>query len=73
MDLNPTEFILCHMDRTFPNGEGVEKLLDTGAMWSGIFGIEQSYYWMGNVELPNDFSRLRSLTNFQMRGIQIKF
>lgn len=69
MDLNPNRVVLCHMDRTFPNGEGVEKLLDTGANveWD-FFGIEQSYYWMGNVELPNDFSRLRLINKFSDAG-----
>ena len=65
VDLDPNRVILCHMDRTFPSGEGIEALLDTGANveWD-FFGIEQSYYWMGNVELPNDYSRLRQIKKF---------
>ena len=31
VDLDPNRAILCHMDRTFPSGEGIEALLDTGA------------------------------------------
>jgi len=65
VDLDPNRVVLCHMDRTFPSGEGIETLLDTGANveWD-FFGIEQSYYWMGNVELPNDYSRLRQIKKF---------
>lgn len=52
--------ILCHMDRTHPDGSGIEALLDRGAAveWD-FFGIEQSHYWMGDVELPTDLGRLR--------------
>ena len=69
MDLNPNRVILCHMDRTFPTGEGIETLLDRGVNveWD-FFGIEQSYYWMGNVELPNDFCRLRLIQKFADAG-----
>jgi phosphotriesterase-related protein len=69
MDLNPSRVILCHMDRTFPSGEGIEALLDKGVNveWD-FFGIEQSYYWMGNVELPNDFCRLRLINKFADAG-----
>ena len=68
-DLNLNRVILCHMDRTFPTGEGVLGLLQHGVNveWD-FFGIEQSYYWMGNVELPNDFERLRQINKFADAG-----
>ena len=53
--------VLCHMDRTYPDGEGIRPLLDRGAMveWD-FFGVEQSHYWMDpDVELPTDRGRLR--------------
>lgn len=52
--------ILCHMDRTHPDGSGIEELLDRGvAVEWDFFGIEQSHYWMGDIELPTDLGRLR--------------
>lgn len=56
-DLSRT--IICHMDRTFPRGERVRELLATGVNveWD-FFGIEQSHYWFGDVELPTDLQRL---------------
>ena len=52
--------VICHMDRTFPNGERIAALLATGVCveWD-FFGIEQSHYWFGDVELPTDLQRLR--------------
>lgn len=66
-DLSRT--ILCHMDRTHPDGDGIEALLDRGAVveWD-FFGIEQSHYWMGEVELPTDLQRLRMIRNFAEKG-----
>jgi len=57
-DLSRT--VLCHMDRTYPDGKGIADLLNRGVCveWD-FFGVEQSYYWMGDVELPTDLGRLR--------------
>ena len=67
--INPDRIILCHMDRTYPDGNGIRQLLELGinAEWD-FFGIEQSYYWMGNVELPNDFARLKQINTFADLG-----
>ncbi len=64
-----TRTILCHMDRTHPDGDGIEALLDRGAAveWD-FFGIEQSHYWMGEVELPTDLQRLRLIRGFAEKG-----
>ncbi|NKB52345.1 MAG: aryldialkylphosphatase [Rhizobiaceae bacterium] len=64
-----TRVILCHMDRTHPDGTGIQSLLDRGATveWD-FFGIEQSYYWMGDTELPTDLDRLRLIHKFADRG-----
>jgi len=56
-DLSRT--VICHMDRTYPRGERVAELLATGVCveWD-FFGVEQSHYWFGDVELPTDLQRL---------------
>ena len=61
--------VLCHMDRTHPDGSGIEALLDRGAVaeWD-FFGIEQSHYWMDDTELPTDLRRLRLIRDFAARG-----
>ncbi len=61
--------VLCHMDRTYPDGEGVLPLLERGANveWD-FFGIEQSHYWMGDVELPTDLGRLRAIRRLAEAG-----
>lgn len=62
--------ILCHMDRTHPDGAGIAPLLDRGAAveWD-FFGIEQSHYWMAaDLELPTDLGRLRLIREFADAG-----
>ncbi len=67
--LDPRRVILCHMDRTHPDGAGIAPLLARGAHveWD-FFGIEQSHYWMGEIELPNDLGRLRLIRDFAGMG-----
>jgi phosphotriesterase-related protein len=64
-----TRVVLCHMDRTHPDGTGIAALLDRGAVveWD-FFGIEQSHYWMDDTELPSDLQRLRLIRDFAARG-----
>lgn len=65
-----TRVILCHMDRTHPDGDGIQPLLDRGATveWD-FFGIEQSHYWMSDdTELPTDLGRLRLIRRFADLG-----
>lgn len=61
--------VICHMDRTYPSGEGVEELLATGVCveWD-FFGIETSHYWFGDVELPTDMERLRQIGELMDAG-----
>ena len=61
--------VLCHMDRTYPDGDGILPLLERGVNveWD-FFGIEQSHYWMGDVELPADLGRLRLIAEFAALG-----
>jgi phosphotriesterase-related protein len=58
-----TRVVLCHMDRTHPEGHGIRPLLERGAVveWD-FFGVETSHYWMTDaVELPTDLGRLRQI------------
>lgn len=58
--------VLCHMDRTHPDGTGIAPLLARGAVveWD-FFGIEQSHYWMADdVILPTDAQRLTLIAGF---------
>lgn len=67
--LDPARIILCHMDRTYPDGDGIAELLLRGANveWD-FFGIEQSHYWMGEVALPIDRDRLHLIQGFADAG-----
>ncbi|WP_371156308.1 phosphotriesterase [Jannaschia sp. 2305UL9-9] len=67
--LDPARTVLCHMDRTHPDGTGIAALLDRGACveWD-FFGIEQSHYWMGEVDLPMDRDRIRLIRHFAEAG-----
>ncbi len=67
--LDPARTVLCHMDRTHPTGDGIDTLLARGANveWD-FFGIEQSYYWMGDEELPTDRDRVRLIRSFADKG-----
>jgi phosphotriesterase-related protein len=61
---------MCHMDRTYPIGERVMELAATGvAVEWDFFGIEQSHYWMGAVELPTDRGRLRLIRDIFEKGL----
>jgi phosphotriesterase-related protein len=62
--------VLCHMDRTHPDGAGIAALVERGAVveWD-FFGIETSHYWMTDaVELPTDLARLRLIRDLAARG-----
>lgn len=68
-DLDFSRVVLCHMDRTHPDGHGICELLERGANveWD-FFGIEQSHYWMDDTELPTDLGRLRLIHSFVQQG-----
>lgn len=67
--LDPARTVLCHMDRTHPDGSGIAELLNRGTNveWD-FFGIEQSHYWMGDTELPTDRDRIRLIRDFADKG-----
>jgi phosphotriesterase-related protein len=62
--------VICHMDRTYPRGERAAELAATGVCveWD-FFGIEQSHYWFGDVELPTDLERLRLIRRLFDQGL----
>lgn len=63
--------VICHMDRTYPDGEGPLALAATGVNveWD-FFGIETSHYWMDpDVELPTDRGRLRHIRRLFDAGL----
>ncbi|WP_323766307.1 hypothetical protein [Marinovum sp.] len=65
-----TRVVLCHMDRTHPDGTGIAPLLERGAVveWD-FFGVESSHYWMTDeVELPTDLARLRLIRDLAAQG-----
>lgn len=62
--------VLCHMDRTHPDGTGIRPLVERGAVveWD-FFGVESSHYWMTDeVELPTDLGRLRLIRDLADQG-----
>jgi phosphotriesterase-related protein len=65
-----TRCVICHMDRTYPEGDGPADLAARGVCveWD-FFGIETSHYWMDpDVELPTDRGRLRAIRSMIEQG-----
>ncbi|MEM8664926.1 MAG: aryldialkylphosphatase [Pseudomonadota bacterium] len=63
--------VICHMDRTYPDGIGPLELAGTGVNveWD-FFGVETSHYWMDpDVELPTDRARLRTIRRLFDAGL----
>jgi len=62
--------VLSHMDRTYPEDvEAVVVLARRCIVEYDFFGIETSNYWMGVVDLPNDWMRLRALRRLFDAGL----
>jgi phosphotriesterase-related protein len=62
--------VLSHMDRTHPEDvDAVIELARRCVVEYDFFGIETSQYWMGVVDLPNDWIRLRSLRRLFDEGL----
>ncbi len=62
--------VLSHMDRTYPEDvDGVVALARRCIVEYDFFGIETSNYWMGVVDLPNDWMRLRALRRLFEAGL----
>jgi phosphotriesterase-related protein len=56
---NVDRLIMSHIDRTLTNLDDVIKLAATGCVIEyDFFGIETSYYWFSDTDLPTDYMRL---------------
>ncbi len=63
--------IMSHMDRTHPEDvDAVLALARRCVVEYDFFGIETSNYWMGVVDLPNDWMRIRALRALFDAGLQ---
>ena len=65
-----TRVVISHMDRTYPDGEGILELARRGCVveWD-FFGIEHSNYWMAVIDLPNDWMRIRQIARLFEAGL----
>lgn len=67
-----TRLVMSHVDRTFGSADAVEpalRLADTGCVIEyDFFGIETSYYWFNDTDLPTDYMRLAYMRALVDRG-----
>ena len=64
-----SRLVMSHIDRTFFTNDDVFRLADTGCVIEyDFFGIETSYYWFGDADLPTDYMRLRYIRALIERG-----
>jgi phosphotriesterase-related protein len=65
-----SRLVMSHMDRTHPEDvDAVVALARRCVAEYDFFGIETSNYWMGVVDLPNDWMRLRALRRLFDAGL----
>ena len=61
--------VMSHIDRTFFSTDEVLRLADTGCVIEyDFFGIETSYYWFADADLPTDYMRLAYIRALIDRG-----
>ena len=61
--------VMSHIDRTFFSTDEVLRLADTGCIVEyDFFGIETSYYWFADADLPTDYMRLGYIRDLIERG-----
>ena len=66
---DPTRLVMSHIDRTFFSTDQVLALADTGCVIEyDFFGIETSYYWFADTDLPTDYMRLAYIRALFDRG-----
>ena len=54
--------IMCHIDRTIFDRDRLLRLADTGCVIEyDFFGMEKTYWPLGDVDLPNDGMRLQAI------------
>ncbi len=66
---DPTRLVMSHIDRTLFTNDDVFRLADTGCVIEyDFFGVETSYYWFSDVDLPTDSMRLAFIRALIERG-----
>jgi len=61
--------IISHIDRTIFDDSQLLRLADTGCVIEfDLFGQEQSFYRLADIDMPNDAVRLRSIRSLIKRG-----
>jgi phosphotriesterase-related protein len=61
--------IISHIDRTIFDEDRLLRLADSGVVIEfDLFGQEQSYYSLGDIDMPNDATRLRMIRSLIARG-----
>ena len=61
--------VISHIDRTFFSTDEVLRLAGTGCVLEyDFFGIETSYYWFADADLPTDYMRLAYIRALIDRG-----
>jgi phosphotriesterase-related protein len=61
--------VMSHIDRTFQSIDDVLRLADLGCVIEyDFFGIETSYYWFNDTDLPTDYMRLRYIRSLIEKG-----
>ncbi len=66
---DPSRIIISHIDRTIFDEARILRLADSGVVIEfDLFGQEQSYYALGDIDMPNDAVRLRLIRALIARG-----
>lgn len=66
---DPSRVIISHIDRTIFDETRLLRLADTGVVIEfDLFGQEQSYYPLADIDMPNDAIRLRLIRQLIARG-----
>ena len=64
-----SRLVMSHIDRTFFTNDDVFRLADTGCVIEyDFFGVETSYYWFNDSDLPTDYMRLAFIRALIERG-----
>ncbi|MBK6649757.1 MAG: aryldialkylphosphatase [Betaproteobacteria bacterium] len=66
---DPSRVIISHIDRTIFDEDRLLRLADSGVVIEfDLFGMEQSYYPLAKIDMPNDAIRLRMMRKLIERG-----
>lgn len=66
---DPTRVVISHIDRTIFDEDRLFRLADSGVVIEfDLFGMEQSYYPLADIDMPNDAGRLQWVRKLIDRG-----